>query len=34
VGDGEIQKNLEAILADRTAFNIAHKRATVRNADL
>ncbi|MEX2285570.1 MAG: peptidase domain-containing ABC transporter [Planctomycetaceae bacterium] len=29
----EIQKNLEAILSDRTAFIIAHKIATVRDAD-
>jgi ATP-binding cassette subfamily B protein len=29
----EIQKNLESILGDRTAFIIAHKIATVRDAD-
>ena len=29
----EIQKNLESILADKTAFIIAHKIATVRDAD-
>ncbi len=34
LSEREIQKNLDAILADRTAFVIAHKIATVRDADL
>ncbi len=33
LSEREIQKNLDAILADRTAFIIAHKIATVRDAD-
>jgi len=34
LSEREIQKNLDAILADRTSFIIAHKIATVRDADL
>ncbi|MFV2066768.1 MAG: ABC transporter transmembrane domain-containing protein, partial [Pirellulales bacterium] len=34
LSEREIQKNLDAILADRTAFVIAHKIATVREADM
>lgn len=34
LSEREIQKNLGAILADRTAFIIAHKISTVRDADL
>ncbi len=33
LSEREIQKNLDAILADRTSFIIAHKIATVRDAD-
>jgi len=34
LSEREVQKNLDSILADRTAFIIAHKISTVRDADL
>lgn len=34
LSEREIQKNLDAILAERTSFIIAHKISTVREADL
>lgn len=34
LSEHEIQKNLDAILSDRTSFIIAHKIATVRDADM